>query len=141
MKKIRAELEAHLDPDSGVEKSWRRNASLAYVKFHFQNCVAFSSDSENITNNSLSIETIALIKYLYEYGDTYTIYGDLRPFLEVLRPSERSKIFSILTSSVTTIDLACHDEQKKLLIPMVEKISSTDVSSTQKIDILAVCHI
>ncbi|RKF64168.1 Phagocyte signaling-impaired protein [Erysiphe neolycopersici] len=128
MKKIRTELEAHLDPDSGIEKSWRRNASLAYVKFHFQNCIPFSNDSENIKNNSLSIETIALIKYLYEYGDTYTVYGDLRPFLEVLRPSERSKIFSILMSNVGTVDLACHDEQNKSLISIVGKISSTDLS-------------
>ncbi|POS84809.1 hypothetical protein EPUL_001729 [Erysiphe pulchra] len=128
MKKIRAELEAHLDPDSGIEKTWRRNASLAYVKFHFQSCIPFSNDPEKIKFNSFSIETIALIKYLYEYGDTYTIYGDLRPFLEILRPSERSKIFSILTSSVGTVNLTCDDEQKRLLTLMIGKISSTDLS-------------
>ncbi|KHJ30724.1 putative cytoskeleton organization protein [Erysiphe necator] len=130
MKRIKSELEAHLDPNSGVEKCWRRNASLAYVKFNFQTCIPFSNDTGKLKDNLFSLETIALIKYLYEYGDTYTVYDDLRPFLEVLRLSERIKFTNLLTSSVEPKDSECDDEHKKSLTLMIEKILSNDFSSS-----------
>jgi N-terminal acetyltransferase B complex non-catalytic subunit len=55
---VEAEVEAHLEPNSGVDKSWKRNAALAMVRFG-------GSGSH-------------ILKYLGRFGDTNTAYVDLR---------------------------------------------------------------
>jgi N-terminal acetyltransferase B complex non-catalytic subunit len=89
---VQAEIEAHLDPASGVDKSWKRNASLARVKLTFEGGTAFARSQSSPQNVD------AVVNYLREYGKSSTAYNDLRPFVERLSPGERKQLSTILTS-------------------------------------------
>lgn len=87
-----AEIQAHLDPNSRVDKSWRRNASLAWLKLSFQK----PSPSEP----GIDSEWVqSLLTYLEKYGDATTAYNDLRPFAERLGPEDRIQLVRILTGN------------------------------------------
>ncbi|RKF76353.1 N-terminal acetyltransferase B complex subunit arm1 [Golovinomyces cichoracearum] len=128
--RARSEIIAHLNPDLGFDKSWKRNASLAYVKFQFENSVSFSDDSENSLCGSFSIKTIALLKYLYEYGHTSMAFIDLRPYFESLTTTEGTKLCNILAQKSKFIDHCNEREQNNELTPILEKLSSIDLSSS-----------
>lgn len=64
MNEVKAEVEIHLDPNSGVDKSWRRNAALARAKF------GGSADH--------------VLDYLKDYGDVNTAFVDLRQIVQNL---------------------------------------------------------
>lgn len=91
-----AELEAHLDPESGIDKTWRRNASLAWVKFCFEAATPFSvipgADGKGQVLNHIPI----VFKYLQKFGDASTAYKDLRPYVERLDLEERAQLLNVL---------------------------------------------
>jgi N-terminal acetyltransferase B complex non-catalytic subunit len=95
--KVRDEVEAHLDPASGIDKSWRRNASLAWVKLAFEGAV----ESTAVTGESTKVDTVA--KYLAVYGDAATAYNDLRPFVERLNAKEREVLLGRLHSASSDV--------------------------------------
>jgi N-terminal acetyltransferase B complex non-catalytic subunit len=108
-------VEAHLDPASGVDKSWRRNASLAWVKLSFERISPFpNSDATSFSPESRSHEISAnfgrvsiVVKYLQQYGDASTAYNDLRPFVEQLDIQERKQLISTLDKIAI-----CREENK-----------------------------
>ncbi|TQS36684.1 hypothetical protein Golomagni_02856 [Golovinomyces magnicellulatus] len=130
-KRARAEIIAHLNPGLGIDKSWKRNASLAYVKFHFECSIPFSNDTENSFRGSISIKTIAFLKYLYEYGHTSMAFIDLRPYFESLTTTESSNLCNILAQNSNFVDHCFEGEQSNELRPILKKLSSIDVSSVQ----------
>ncbi len=97
---VQAEIEAHLDPASGVDKSWRRNASLAEVKLLFDSSTAFSRlQLSSEEGNGTSKRVAAIVKYLRGYGKASTAYNDLRPFVEHLSPTERKQLLESLKNN------------------------------------------
>ncbi len=91
---MRAEVEGHLDPTCGIDKSWKRNASLALVKLAFESSTPFSAPPQE--NGHLSNRLITLLKYLQEYGNASTAYNDLRSYVRQLSQDERKKFLEAL---------------------------------------------
>lgn len=89
-------MEAHLNPTSGIDKSWSRNALLAQVKLFFDSSTAFSSSQQG--------KVTAIVKYLQRYGKASTAYNDLRPFVERLNSDERKSLLEILKSNTVFSD-------------------------------------
>jgi N-terminal acetyltransferase B complex non-catalytic subunit len=89
-------VEAHLNPTSGIDKSWSRNASLAQVKLFFDSSTAFSSSQQG--------KVAAIVNYLQRYGKASTAYNDLRPFVECLDSEERKQLLEILKSNTVFSD-------------------------------------
>lgn len=83
-----AEVEAHLDPACRIDKSWKRNASLAWVKISFESSTPFEGQPHD------RIPIIA--KYLEKYGNANTAYSDLRPFVEQLSADDRKQLLDLL---------------------------------------------
>jgi N-terminal acetyltransferase B complex non-catalytic subunit len=88
---VLSEVEAHLKPDSGIDKSWRRNASLAKVTILSKEHSQFSLETASATDRVDIIE-----EYLTTYGSATTTYGDLRPFIEQLKENEKQSLLSNL---------------------------------------------
>ncbi|KAE9381361.1 hypothetical protein N431DRAFT_424923 [Stipitochalara longipes BDJ] len=98
--KVQAEVQAHLDPASGIDKSWRRNASLAKLKLLFEGSTAFSSlQLSSKEGNGNFNKVTAITNYLREYGKASTAYNDLRPFVESLSPLERKELVENLKNN------------------------------------------
>ena len=99
---VQAELEAHLDPASGIDKVCRRNCLLASLKFSFENILPFSDpgvsepadETTSQGSGQVSNRIPLLVKYLREYGDTNTAYNDIRPFVGRLKLDERTQFLS-----------------------------------------------
>ena len=87
--RVRAEIEAHLDPNSGIDKSWRRNASLASLKF------ALAHSSSFLSVEPLS-KTDLIVEYLKKYGDTSVAYTDLRIMIPFLASQDLDGLLPIL---------------------------------------------
>lgn len=87
---VRAEIEAHLDPACKIDKSWKRNASLALVKLAFEGCGSSSTD------DNLSYRVTVVTRYLQEYANASTAYNDLRPFVAQLSQDERKQLLDVL---------------------------------------------
>lgn len=87
-----AEIQAHLDPSSGVDKSWRRNASLAWLRLSFKNPPPFEPSI-----GAAKVQT--LLAYLKNYGEATTAYNDLRPFAERLEVDDRILLVRTLTGN------------------------------------------
>lgn len=99
---VEVEIAAQLDPTAGIDKSWRRNASLALVKLVFEDLGAFES-LEADGAGSVSRKTVVFLKYLSDYGDASTAYSDLRPYAEKLNTEERKAILSHLEQDVPKV--------------------------------------
>jgi len=96
---VLAELEAHLDPKSGIDKTWRRNASLAWVKFCFEAATPFSVIPGPEGRGQVLNHIPIVFKYLQKFGDATTAYKDLRPYVERLDLEERSQLLSVLVKT------------------------------------------
>ncbi|TVY35438.1 N-alpha-acetyltransferase 25,NatB auxiliary subunit [Lachnellula occidentalis] len=83
-----AEVEAHLDPKCEIDKSWKRNASLALVKITFVS----SSPFQDQPHDRIPV----IIKYLQKYGNASTAYNDLRPFVEQLNVEDRKQLLELI---------------------------------------------
>ncbi|CAG8961090.1 hypothetical protein HYFRA_00002633 [Hymenoscyphus fraxineus] len=89
-----AEVEAHQDPNCKIDKSWKRNASLAWVKISFANTNTFAPSSDS-SQDRLPI----IIKYLKQYGTATTAFTDLKPYVQQLNADERKRLLEILTQN------------------------------------------
>ncbi|KAA8576322.1 hypothetical protein EYC84_006456 [Monilinia fructicola] len=97
---VSTEVAAHLNPASGIDKTWKRNASLAWLEFTFKNSsTPFATDPSESDLEKYPRVT-AIIKYLQGFGDATTAYSDLRPYVELLQTDERSKLLEILRSGL-----------------------------------------
>ncbi|TVY14865.1 N-terminal acetyltransferase B complex subunit arm1 [Lachnellula arida] len=83
-----AEVEAHLDPTCEIDKSWKRNASLALVKITFVSSSPFQGQPHD--------RIPVIIKYLQKYGSASTAYNDLRPFVEQLNVEDRKQLLELI---------------------------------------------
>ncbi len=96
--KVRDEIEAQLSPASGIDKSWRRNASLALVQLTFNDHSCFSAnDLEEASQSSLRVSVI--FEFLKNYGGANITYNDLKPFVENLKAGERGQLLSLLRTA------------------------------------------
>ncbi|TVY91417.1 hypothetical protein LAWI1_G001112 [Lachnellula willkommii] len=83
-----AEVKAHLDPTCEIDKSWKRNASLALVKITFVSSSPFQGQPHD--------RIPVIIKYLQKYGSASTAYNDLRPFVEQLNVEDRKRLLELI---------------------------------------------
>ncbi|KAJ5032454.1 uncharacterized protein L3040_009058 [Drepanopeziza brunnea f. sp. 'multigermtubi'] len=88
------EVKAHLDPECGIDKSWKRNASLALVKITFESSSPFSETTQE--NGGLPHRVTASIGYLQNYASASTAYNDLRPFIGKMSQEERKQFIGAL---------------------------------------------
>lgn len=93
------EIEKHLDPTSGIDKSWKRNASLAWVKFCFAIARQSSALSIAIAKDQSLDQIPIIVKYLQKYGDATTAFVDLRPYVERLDTAQRREINELLITT------------------------------------------
>jgi len=98
-----AELKTHLDSSSGIDKSWRRNASLAKLKFSSERTSPFSelleTDKTNEEIDTTSSVNSEVLEYLNQYGDATTAFIDLRPVVEGLNRQQRLQLLASITES------------------------------------------
>lgn len=116
MDDIASEVAAHLDPASGIDKTWRRNASLAWLAYTFK---ATSSNFEPELTSVSELEKhprlAAIVKYLQEFGDATTVYDDLKPYVEMLQPEERHILLEILRNGVKFEDTKSKKDLESML--------------------------
>lgn len=101
MERVAQELEAHLNENSGIDKTYRRNAALAMLEF------AFTIKLESIQNeeikdclglkspNKFPACVVPLGLHLYRYGHTASAFDDIKNFVERLSLEEQ-KAFLLL---------------------------------------------
>ena len=87
---VEAEIKAHLDPKSGIDKSWRRNASLASLKFALTPTSSFSSIE------AAGFKTDLIAQYLQRYGGTNVAFTDLRLVIPLLASQDLNQLLLIL---------------------------------------------
>lgn len=97
---VSAEIAAHLDPTSGIDKTWRRNASLAWVEFTIKSSSAPFATASSEADVEKYPRVTAIIKYLQDFGDAPTAYSDLTTYVELLQNEERSKLLEILKNGL-----------------------------------------
>jgi N-terminal acetyltransferase B complex non-catalytic subunit len=85
-----------LNPTARIDKSWRRNATLAWVKLHFEISKIRQVAQED---EELCSRVAAVLKYLQEFGHANTAYNDLRRFIEQLTSEESTQLLSILKTN------------------------------------------
>ncbi|KAB8302834.1 hypothetical protein EYC80_006174 [Monilinia laxa] len=94
------EIAAHLNPASGIDKTWRRNASLAWLEFTFKNSSTPFATETSGSDLEKHPRVAAIIKYLQDFGDATTAYSDLRLYVELLQTDERSRLLEVLRSGL-----------------------------------------
>jgi N-terminal acetyltransferase B complex non-catalytic subunit len=77
-----------LDPACKIDKSWKRNASLALIKISFESSSPFQGQPHD--------KIPVILKYLEKYGNASTAYNDLRPFVERLSTEDRKRLLDLL---------------------------------------------
>ncbi|PQE03427.1 N-acetyltransferase B complex non catalytic subunit protein [Rutstroemia sp. NJR-2017a BBW] len=98
---VASEIAAHLDPGSGIDKTWRRNASLAWLTYTFKaTSSAFAPDVSSTSEVEKNPRITAVVKYLQNFGDATTVYDDLKPYVEQLEPEERRILLDVLRNGV-----------------------------------------
>ncbi|RDL34632.1 uncharacterized protein BP5553_07760 [Venustampulla echinocandica] len=92
-----AEVQAHLDPACGIDKAWKRNASLAWVKSSFADSTPFylGKGPDKVSGHD---RIPILLQYLHQYGTATTAYNDLRPFVQQMKPEECRQLLAVLSS-------------------------------------------
>ena len=85
-----------MNPTARIDKSWRRNATLAWVKLHFEISKIWQVAQED---EQLCSRVAAVLKYLQEFGHANTAYNDLRQFIEQLSSEESTQLLSILKTN------------------------------------------
>ncbi|QSZ28628.1 hypothetical protein DSL72_003127 [Monilinia vaccinii-corymbosi] len=97
---VSTEIAAHLNPASGIDKTWRRNASLAWLEFTFKiSSAPFATESSG-PDVEKYLRVTAIVKYLQQFGDATTAYSDLRPYVELSQTDERNKLLEILRNGL-----------------------------------------
>ncbi|KAF7937706.1 uncharacterized protein EAE97_007502 [Botrytis byssoidea] len=97
---VSTEIASHQDPNSGIDKTWRRNASLAWLEFTFKSSsTPFATESSG-SDVEMYPRVAAIVKYLQEFGDATTAFSDLRPYVELSQSEERKKLLDILRNGI-----------------------------------------
>lgn len=95
--KVRDQIKAHLDPAAGLNKTYKRNAMLANLKFAFELQKDGKGRSMLVRSNTpldnIQPKNAALISYLSEYGHMPAIFGDVKGYLEKCTYSEIIEVF------------------------------------------------
>lgn len=97
---VSTEIAAHLDPTSGIDKTWRRNASLAWLEFTFKSSSTPFATESSASDVEKYPRVAAIVKYLQEFGDATTAFSDLRPYVELSQKEERNKLLDILRKGI-----------------------------------------
>ncbi|KAG0650585.1 N-terminal acetyltransferase B complex subunit arm1 [Hyphodiscus hymeniophilus] len=110
---VDAEIKAHLDPKTGIDKSWRRNASLASLKFALAPVSAFPSNEPESKAN-------LIVDYLQRYGDTNVAYTDLRTVIPFLTSQDLDWLLTTLieNSNESSEALPSQSQTKGTLSPL-----------------------
>lgn len=90
--KVRDQVKAHLAPTSGLNKTYKRNASLANLFF----CFNLQKDGEDrtfvIPDGSrfpgISPRIAAIMMHLSQYGHTASAFGDVKRYVETFSQGE-----------------------------------------------------
>ena len=85
-----------MNPTARIDKSWRRNASLAWAKLHFEIPKIRQVAQED---EGLYSRIGAVLKYLQEFGHANTAYNDLRQFIEQSTSEESTQLLSVLKTN------------------------------------------
>ena len=118
---VEAEIKAHLDPKSGIGKSWRRNASLAALKFALAPATSFAN-SEPLRSTNLIVE------YFQSYGNTNVAYTDLRTVVPSLLYGDLDRLLPILIENKREVSEPSNDSQSHsngALSPLNQDVSLT----------------
>ncbi|PBP18509.1 cytoskeleton organization protein (Dec1) [Diplocarpon rosae] len=95
---VEKECQAHLDTACGIDKSWKRNASLALVTIAFKASTPFSESVQK--NGDMSYRVTTILKYLQEYANASTAYNDVKHFVGQLSQDEREQLLEVLEKGV-----------------------------------------
>lgn len=95
--KVRDQIKAHLAPTSGLNKTYKRNASLANLYFTFD----LQKDGEDRTFvipsgtrfPRIDPRQAALMTHLSQYGHTASAFGDVKRYVETLSQGEIAELF------------------------------------------------
>ncbi|KFY06783.1 hypothetical protein V492_07759 [Pseudogymnoascus sp. VKM F-4246] len=95
--KVRDQIKAHLAPTSGLNKTYKRNASLANLFF----CFHLQKDGEDRTFvipsgkrfDGITPRRAALMTHLSQYGHTASAFGDVKRYVEMLPQDDISALF------------------------------------------------
>lgn len=145
--KVFVELEAHLDPASGIDKPWRRNAAIVWLELTFDKITRASESGLSAEGKDLSIASnglperiIVIVQYLQNYGSTSVAYEDIRPLVQKLQPAERSKLLDILLSNSPDASYKTDTEQmetrRKSLSPRNQDVSENSKTRTLWLSLL-----
>jgi hypothetical protein len=106
------EIKLHLAPDSGIDKTFKRNASLAKV----HHCFCKTNDSPAILqlNGNIQLKPVRVVvggkvlirtgltprvleltDYLFENLCATSTFGDLKPYLEKLDIAEQKSVLEV----------------------------------------------
>jgi hypothetical protein len=84
-------LEAHIDQMSGLDKTYRRNAVLAFLEFRFSvsTMEPFTGPFRFVHGNptvgeALDGRAFALCRYLYQYGNNASAFDDIKAYVVML---------------------------------------------------------
>lgn len=124
---VEAEIKAHLDPKSGIDKSWRRNASLASLKFSLIPASAFSSPDVPDGKTDL------IVQYLHRYGDTNVAYTDLRTVISFLTSQDMNRLMPILLQNRNGMSETLHGGEVQpngSLSPLDQDVSLQESTSS-----------
>ncbi|CAL3964286.1 unnamed protein product [Diplocarpon coronariae] len=97
-RRVRAECQAHLDPACGIDKSWKRNASLALVTVAFEDLTPFSESVLN--DDDISYKVTTIVNYLQAYASASTAYNDIKLFVGQLSQDERKQLLGALAKGM-----------------------------------------
>lgn len=96
--KVRDQIKAHLSPTSGLNKTYKRNASLANLYF----CFHLQRDGKDRTfviptgtrYSEINPKQAALMMHLSQYGHTASAFGDVKRYVETLAQDDISDLFN-----------------------------------------------
>ncbi|ELR02124.1 hypothetical protein VC83_06962 [Pseudogymnoascus destructans] len=95
--KVRDQVKSHLAPTSGLNKTYKRNASLANLSF----CFELQKDGKNRTFvipsgsrfSGIDPRQAALMTHLSQYGHTASAFGDVKRYVETFSQGEIAELF------------------------------------------------
>ncbi|KAH8815250.1 N-acetyltransferase B complex non catalytic subunit-domain-containing protein [Xylogone sp. PMI_703] len=132
--KIPLEVEAHLAKDSGVDKTYRRNASLALLHYKFELHRDTQSAPVDVLIQSLSISgaddsareslLTSIMQYIKENNDGPAMFNDVRPYVERFPDSELQDLVKTL--------LPCESNFRKVH-PRLESLGSQEANGNDEV--------
>jgi N-terminal acetyltransferase B complex non-catalytic subunit len=90
-----------LDPASGIDKPWRRNATIIYLDITLAEAQLALSKPTSIVpfldqNTKPLSAAAAIVKYLKLYGKASVAYEDIRPRAETLNLHDHKELLEVL---------------------------------------------